>query len=68
MLEMSATCHDRKVPIIMIEECHASQLMDSTRLRLLDISTLRHFGDLHFLLVGISQSDNLLESLIHDYF
>jgi hypothetical protein len=34
MLEMSAMCHDRRVPCIMIEECHASQLMDAMRLRL----------------------------------
>jgi hypothetical protein len=46
MLEMSAMCHDRRVPRIMIEECHVYQLMDATRLWLFGVQELlnENFG------------------------
>jgi hypothetical protein len=40
MLEMSATCHDRSVPCVMIEEFHTSELMDAPRLWFFEVQEL----------------------------
>jgi hypothetical protein len=37
VIEMSATCHDRRVSCAMIEECHVYQMMDTMCLQLFGV-------------------------------
>jgi hypothetical protein len=51
MIEMSATCHDRSVPHVMIEECHVS-------------SALRHFDTLGLRYFDIFETLTSLDALM----